>query len=102
MNGTYFPQIRACIQTDDLSINFYRLYKDARDIMSDALKPDWTPVDDFSIEIAKLEPVGNKLFPGESFTVLTKDKQLANYIWWLGKHGTTYEQFKAMHEAKQF
>lgn len=107
----YFPQYKAQIETEGLAVDFYRLYEDTRDAMCDSLKPQWEPVDDFRITIKKrvikedsrygITYIASGISVGE-FEVCTTDKQLANYIWWLAKHGTTYEQFKAMHEAKQF
>ena len=109
--STYFPQYKAMIETKGLTVEFSRLSKDRRDQMSDSVKPEWEPVDDFKITIKKIAIKEYSHYTGhyfaegiieDKFEVATTDKQLANYIWWLAKHGTTYEQFKAMHEAKQF
>ena len=110
-NSTYFPQYKAQIETEGLAVIFYRLYEDTRDPMCDSIRPDWSPVDDFRITIKKRVSKESSRYGcayieeatvADEFEVFTTDKQLANYIWWLAKHGTTYEQFKAMHEVKQF
>lgn len=113
MNSCYRQVFHAQIENENLHIIFFRLYEDISDPMCDSLNGDWVPVDDFRITIKKVEP--QKSFkcgcgwvteiiskPGNEFEVLTNDKKLANYIWYLGKHGTTFEQFKAMHEANKF
>ncbi len=40
---------RATVERDDLTVRFQRLYQDGRGVMSDCLKPQWEPIDEFII-----------------------------------------------------
>ena len=51
MNEMYFPNNKATVNRDGLTVIFYRLHRDTRDIMCDSPKPEWTAVDDFMIEL---------------------------------------------------
>ena len=106
----------ADVYKDDLAVTFCRRYKDARDEMCDCVKPQWEPVDDFIIRIYErhsfttshtcggaeyttyhIEETGNIM------EIRTKDKRLANWVWYLAKkRGYTFGQFKAMDEEGVF
>lgn len=40
---------KATVERDDLIVRFQRLYQDGRSDMSDCLKPQWEPIDEFII-----------------------------------------------------
>lgn len=98
----------ADIDTDNISIMFKRYLKDVTDVMSDCIKPDLEFTDDFIITIAKIETI-YKTVKYDDCTVThkrkkilatmkinTKDKRLANGIWYLAKHGTNFDTFQEM------
>ena len=116
---TYKAVYEADVVRDDLEVHFHRLYTDARDEMSDSIKPSWSPVDDFIITITKMEtkvterpldhPLGQVVIRETSrevldrFEVRTRSKKAANYIWFLAKKaGAAYETLKQMEQAHQF
>jgi hypothetical protein len=106
---------KADVNKDNLAVIFARLYEDGRDEMSDCLRPSWEPVDDFIITITGLRTwKETKTYENMTrttthckktgeFEIRTKDKRIANWIWYLAeKQGLTFEQLKAMNEAKKF
>ena len=114
---TYFRQYRADVIRDDLQVVFLRLYTDVRDVMSDSPEPDWMAVDDFIIKITGLNTVQEIVRDEELHATLTRtksektgeieirtrEKQAANWIWWLAqKKGLSFEELKAMVEKKKF
>lgn len=111
---TYFPQYHAYIETDDIDVTFYRLCTDARDVMSDSLKPSWEPLDKFIINLRKLKTTRQvKKSMGalikttdvevvDRYEIRTDSKQAANYIWYLAKNGTRFDDIVAMDKAKKF
>ena len=112
---TYMRVYKAEVEKKNLNVSFWRLYEDGRDEMSDCLKPSWEPVDDFIIKITGLRTwKETKTYEDMTLTkthckitgefeIRTKDKRIANWIWYLAeKQGLTFEQLKAMNEAKKF
>lgn len=74
----YFPKHHATIKTDHLFVTFERLYEDVRDQMCDAVRPDWSPVDEFYISIKEVRGSERELaFHG--------DRIFANNIYRLAK-----------------
>lgn len=115
MIDTYFPQYHAFIDTDTLRVRFHRLFTDARDAMCDSPKPQWEALDEFVIDLCDVRTThfSETLEDGsvmtwsdvtqvDGFTIRTNSKQVANYIWYLAKHGTDFETLKAMHHSKKF
>lgn len=115
VTDTYKEVYGTEIQNDNMEVFFARLYTDARDQMSDCVKPSWMAVDDFIITVVKIRTwIETKKFERGSWTVKhteeierfeirTKSKDSANRIWWLAKHEkVTYEDLKAANEAKIF
>ena len=118
-SSRYFIEYDAIVWNDHLEVQFQRLYRDVRDVMCDSLKPQWEPEDKFWVHLAKTlrttttdikedEILGKVKIERNDFATLDTlefqidSKQAANYIWWLAKHGATFDQIKAMHEAKKF
>lgn len=116
MNDCYFRQYHAEVRTDTLHVIFYRLYTDSRDIMCDSLKPQWEPLDKFIITIRELatthfsEPLPSgkgvatwdDVQQTDELEFRTSSKQVANYIWYLAKHGADFDTIKEMHETQKF
>ena len=115
----YMNCYNADVKRDDLRIYFQRLFRDARDVMSDCVKPQWEAEDEFIITIYKMETtyinetktIGDATIRREGkdskeldrLEIKVESKEAANYIWYLGKKtNTTFEQIKAMVEAKKF
>lgn len=115
----YMIDYKAGIENDHLRVVFHRLYHDGRDIMSDSLKPQWEPDDKFIIRLEKRitcrtteikqHPVLGRLRieskdveTVETLEIHADSKQVANYIWYLAKHGARFDDIKAMHKAKKF
>lgn len=109
--GEFRPVYSAFVRTDNLNLMFMRLYEDVTDPMSDDHRPTWKAQDNFIIQVRKLETehihteekisdvstlvtVGKKNKELERFEVETKNKKAANYIWWIAKHGASYETIK--------
>lgn len=105
----------ADVTKENLNVTFLRLYEDGRDMMSDCLKPSWEPVDDFIITITGLKKwTETRTYKDMTLTqthckvtgefeIRTKSKRIANWIWYLAeKQSLTFEQLKAMNEAKKF
>lgn len=113
---TYFPQYHAAVRTDTLHVDFHRLFTDSRDIMCDSLKPQWEALDKFIICLRQMvtthfsEPIpGGKgtmtwsdVAQVDELEIRTSSKQVANYIWYLAKHGADFDTIKAMHETQKF
>ena len=111
----YFWIKNAKVDNGTLTISFKRLYRDGRDIMSDCLKPDWEPVDDFIItvtcwqvkvetrkykDLTRIQATKKKI--GE-FEVLTRDKKIANLIWYLGeKKKLDFQTLARMNKEERF
>ena len=114
----YFRQYKAEIRTDALNVLFDRLYTDARDQMCDSLKPQWEALDAFIITVRKLKTMHHhewKVISGlrcevawddveqlDELMIRTNSKQVANYIWYLAKHGTDFDTINSMNKAHQF
>lgn len=83
--------------------------------MSDCVKPDWEPVDDFIItvtcwqikvetrkykDLTRIQATKKKI--GE-FEILTKDKKIANLIWYLGrKKKLDFQTLARMNKEERF
>lgn len=110
----YRIQYHANVHNDHLDVVFYRLYRDVTDIMSDALNRDWQPEDDFHIhmtekrttyseEVRDDDVLGRVVIRGQETQVLetvelrTKDKKVANAIWYLAATGASYQELKSMY-----
>lgn len=115
MMDTYFPQYHAFIDTDTLRVRFHRLFTDARDAMCDSPKPQWEALDQFLIVVCEVVTTRfrdtledgsvltrNDVTQVDELTIETNSKQVANYIWYLAKHGTDFDTIKAMHHSKKF
>ena len=120
MNEMYFPHNKATVNRDGLTVIFYRLHRDTRDIMCDSPKPEWTAVDDFMIELRKMVPVTfwdrprfvpkdaepiqrTKIRKMDEYKIRTTSRKVANYIWYLAeKAGITYDQLVEMDKANKF
>lgn len=110
MDSKYFPQEKAKVLREELFVTFHRLYVDERDMMCDALNPNWCKRDDFIIKVSIPELVAEKTgeygwkeyMAGEnSFEIRTTDKRVANWVWKMATDGFTYEQIKAANEARE-
>ena len=120
MNEMYFPHNKATVNRDGLTVIFYRLHRDTRDIMCDSPKPEWTAVDDFMIELRKMEPITfwdrprfapadaepiqrTKIRKVDEYKIRTKSRKVANYVWFLAeKAGMTFDQLVEMDKADKF
>ena len=120
MNDKFFPVYDAEVQREGLVVFFYRLYKDTRDIMCDSVKPEWTAVDEFLIDVQKMDKTSfwrtprfsgpnakpikvTKITKVDEFSIRTKSKKAANYVWYrAAKAGVTYETLKEMKNARKF
>lgn len=119
MSSKYFNEYHAHVKNDHLEVQFYRLYRDGRDIMCDSLQPQWEPEDDYDIELKKLLKTSTtelkddgyghvvrceyeKVETLKTLRIKTDSKQVANYIWALAKRGARFDDIKALHEAKIF
>ncbi len=92
----YVEDYKAHVKRPDLEVRFARRYEDARDAMCDALNPYWKPVDDFAIIIRKLYE-GEEVEDVDPVEIETKDKRVANWVWYLAKKmGCTFEQFNEL------
>ena len=120
MNEMFFPCYKAMVRRNDLTVIFYRLHRDTRDIMCDSPKPEWTAVDEFMIELRKLEtfsywdrprfapkdadPIlrtGNRCV--DEYKIMTNSRKAANYVWYLAeKAGMTYDRLVEMDKADKF
>lgn len=120
MNEMFFPVYDAQVNKKGLQVFFYRLHYDARDIMSDCLKPEWVAKDEFMIELRKLEtytywdrprfapkdadPIqrtGTRCV--DEYKIRTTSRKAANYVWYLAeKAGMTYDQLVEMDKANKF
>ena len=120
MDSMFFPYEKATVRRNDLTVIFYRLHRDTRDIMCDSPKPEWTAVDEFMIELCKMEPITywdrprfapkdaepiqrTKIRKTDEYKIRTNSRKVANYIWYLAeKKGVTFETFKEMDAANVF
>lgn len=115
MDRKWMRNHKADIKREDLQMFFQRLYRDGRDIMSDCLKPQWEPMDDFIITVIstksweEITQHGNMTVTCRHVEELarteirTQDKRAANWLWYLGaKTPTTYEQILAMQHSNKF
>lgn len=120
MTECYFIVYRAGIHTDNLRVEFQRLYRDGRDIMCDSLEPQWEPEDSFIITLVKtkttrtrevhedenggapiiVERCNTKVL--DKMTIYIHNKQIANYIWWLSKNKDNFDLIKEMYNAHKF
>ena len=111
----YFKVSDASVDNGTLTVSFYRLYTDARDTMSDCLRPDWKAVDDFIILVTGWQvkvttqkedgytTITSGRIKGGSFEVRTEDKRIANWIWYLAaKEKVDYSKLAMMNRAKKF
>lgn len=112
--NTFFPQYKAHVQSvidgNGLDIQFSRLFTDARDEMSDCIRPDWMPLDEFLIEFTgwhereEMATVNGFTFKRtvcenrKEFRIHVKTRYAANKIWLLGKNGCSYDDFVRMHD----
>ena len=120
MNEMFFPSNKATVRRNDLTVIFYRLHRDTRDIMCDSPKPEWTAVDEFMIELRKMatytywdrprfapkdaDPIQRTSTRCvDEYRIRTTSRKAANYIWYLAeKKGVTFETFKEMDAANMF
>lgn len=120
MDSIFLPHEKATVRKDDLTVIFYRLHRDTRDIMCDSPKPEWTAVDEFMIELRKLETYTYwdrpRFAPKDAdpiqrtstrcvdeYSIRTTSRKAANYIWYLAeKVGMTYDQLVEMDKADKF
>lgn len=115
LDSKYTRVYKADVVRDDIEVVFMRLYEDRRHIMSDALNKNWIPVDKFIIYIWKKKRWETHETYGDcerttyhtervgELEVRTKDKRLANWIWYLAKkRGYTFEQFSEMDKEGMF
>lgn len=118
MNEMYFPNLT--VDRPGMTVTFYRLHRDTRDIMCDSPKPEWTAVDDFMIELHKMktitywdrprfapadaEPIlRTKIRRVDEYKIRTKSRNAANRVWFLAeKAGLSYDQLVAMDKANRF
>ena len=102
MRKKYFNQYDAYIQTDNIEVNFQRLFEDVKDEMSDDPRPEWEARDEFYVTVRKIETSFTSE-KSEVCTVLFKnrkvvkelsffcDKNTANMIWKLAKKYDNFE-----------
>lgn len=98
MDSKYFPQDKARVCREELNVTFHRLYVDERDMMCDALNPNWRKRDDFIITVSAPKHFGERK---NSFEIRTTDKNVANWVWKMATNGFTYDQIKAANEARE-
>lgn len=117
MDRKWMRNYKADVKREDLQMFFQRLYRDGRDIMSDCLKPQWEPMDDFVITVVATKS-WEEITQHDDIDIIvtcrhveelarteirTKDKRVANWLWYLGaKTVTTYEQILAMQHSNKF
>ena len=100
----YFPQYKADIFTKNIRVYFSRCFVNVTDSMSDSIRIDWMPEDDFIIEIQKIAEGHStntyngaiiincfeKVVKSSKFNVYSKDA--ANAIWKIAKQTDNYDE----------